>query len=361
MSALQEPLDITGLGLQSALGSDPEKVADAIAAHTIAARRPPEGMEPERCPLATRPMDLDRVALLGEKGVQYLNRASVMAIAAIRDAVAQSGIVTTPESAARMGIVLGTAMGSFRSISEFTREALTADPPYAVSPMMFPSIVLNAATAQAAIWLHLQGLNTTVSEGHLSGIMAMRYAAMAIRRGYTDAIAVGAVEELCPQTAWLRFRAIDPVGEGYHFGEGVACMMLERAGSPLTPGRTPLGRWLHSTVSTVGGKPRSAALADCITRCLREVEVAPEKITIIARQGVVEAGSNAAEDAALTQSVPTWARLEHVDVSQSLGDLYGAAGAAQLVMALVRLRRTGGLALVTSSSSDSVGCALLST
>ena len=82
----------------------------------------------------------------------------------------------TPELRAEreVGLVLGTTFCSVKTIAEFDRRGLQLGPSH-VSPLDFANSVINAAAGQTAIWHGLRGVNSTISAGEASGLLAIAY------------------------------------------------------------------------------------------------------------------------------------------------------------------------------------------
>jgi 3-oxoacyl-[acyl-carrier-protein] synthase II len=151
--------------------------------------------------IAYRPAYFETASLLGAKGIRTMDRTTALAVCTAKLLHGERPIADDAESQ-RLGFVLGTSTGSIRSTSDFTRESLVQERPFLVNPALFPNTVMNCAAGQCGIWFKARAVNATISGGRLSGLLAIKYAAQALRRGYADRLFTGAVEELCPQTAW---------------------------------------------------------------------------------------------------------------------------------------------------------------
>ncbi len=159
--------------------------------------------------------EFDTPRFLGPRGTRTMDRTTGLAVAAVGMALEHSGIDVEAQQA-RAGVVLGTSTGSIKSISDFTRETLVQERPYLVNPALFPNTVMNCAAGQSAIWHRLKGVNATISGGRLSALLALRYAGLAIRRGYADVLFTGALEEFCEQSAWTYHHTRSKLGRTWH-------------------------------------------------------------------------------------------------------------------------------------------------
>ena len=138
--------------------------------------------------------DFDAAETLGRKGTRTLDRMTAQVIATAGMVLA--GRDDSEAARARIGLVLGSSTGSVQSITDFTRDTFVRERPYLVNPADFPSTVMNNAAGRTAIWYGLRGPNSTIAAGHLTGLVALRYASRLIRLGYVDTLLVGAVEEV---------------------------------------------------------------------------------------------------------------------------------------------------------------------
>src|SRR6185436_16931218 len=114
-----------------------------------------------------------------------------------------------------VGLVLGTMYCSVHTISEFDRRCLQHRPSHA-SPMDFANSVINAAAGQPAISHRMRGVNSTVSAGEASGLLAIASAADLIRGGRAAALLAGGAEELCYESYLAFHRAGRLAGPGGH-------------------------------------------------------------------------------------------------------------------------------------------------
>lgn len=318
--------------------------------------------EPMPAPTAHVCTDLDVPALIGRKGTSFFDRATALALIACREAIEDSGTPHgDPQRQSRIGVALGTTVGSFRSSSDYSRETLVQDRPYLVNPVLFPNTVMNCAAGQTAIRYGLGGVNCTVAAGDLGFLGALRYGGTMVRRGYADAMLTGAVEELTPHTVWahhLRRRAGLP-------GEAAVAFMVEPPDVAADAGRRPLVHLAPVVIGYCpGGDPDRVgdALARSIGQALHLAGVGPDRIRWVAGPHGGP-GSERVEEAAVA-AVLGDRPMERVSVERVVGDCGAATGALQLAALLVRAAapdtpgEAAGL-LLGWSSEGAVGAAVV--
>ncbi len=147
---------------------------------------------------------------------------------------------TTPE---RVGIVIGTAMQGVSIISE-TQNDLSTGKHKRVSPRFVPKFIGNITAAQIGIEFGFCGPSYTVSTACSSGVDAISNAAMLLKSDDIDiCIVCGAEASLCPVVIDGLYsahalsernddpskasRPFDKDRDGFVFGEGGGCMVLE--------------------------------------------------------------------------------------------------------------------------------------
>jgi 3-oxoacyl-[acyl-carrier-protein] synthase II len=304
-------------------------------------------------------------AFLGSKGTRSMDRTTAMAVSAVGMALDHSG-VGPDVPRARIGLALGTSTGSIRSISEFTRETLTHERPYLVNPALFPNTVMNCAAGQSAIWHGLKGPNATISGGHLSGLLALRYAGLTLHRGYADVLVTGCVEEFCAETAWAWHHTS---AGGRPLGEGCAMFVVEPAERVAEQRRPPLAHVLGCEVGTYaaegadGARTHAAGLASCIHRVLERAGVGADEVDVVStsRRGVPVL--DGVERHGVCEALGRRAARHHLAVADRVGDTLSALGGFQLAAVLALFASTqphARHALITCiGQHGTTGCVLL--
>lgn len=325
-------LAITGCGVLSPAGIGLAPLAAALA----------NGGGPEESALA----DFDARQHLGRKGTAFLDRATALGLVACGQALEDSGLAVDDGNRHRVGVALGTTVGSFQSMSDYTRETLIEERPYLVNPALFPNTVMNCATGQSAIRYGLRGINATVAGGQLGILAVLRYAANALRRGYADAMLAGAIEELTPHRAW----AAEVTGAGPRVGEGAVVLVLEGRDAAVAAGRHVDAELLavragFSPGGTAAGMTRT--LAACIRRAMADAGVEPGQVAL------VTSGSPGDEAAARALGLVS---TEPVPVRPVMGECHALAAALQVSALLARHRDDPGrddrVSLVTAVTPE---------
>jgi len=299
-------------------------------------------------------VDFDIRARLGRKGTSALDRGTALALLAVGAAIDDGGLRLVDEDRRRIGVVLGTTVGSLRSTSDYSRETLVEDPPYLVNPVLFPNTVMNRAAGQSAIWYGLKGVNATLAGGPLALLHVLRFAGNTLRRGHADVVLAGAVEEFTPHAAWLAAHT----NPGAPAGEGAFVAVLRRADDCAAPD----AEILSVATGYAPGRPAdegAAALARCLSRALAQAGVMPADISLAVCGERADGVADQALDAALGS--PGARRLHGPEL---FGECSAAGGALALAAVLREHRddprRDGQLAVLVARTRDGgVGAAVV--
>jgi 3-oxoacyl-[acyl-carrier-protein] synthase II len=360
-------LAVTGCGVLSAAGVGPGALAAALSWGCIPeqnARGLGDDPLPPRAGYALS--DFQASAYLGRKGTTFLDRGTGLVLVACGRALEDSGLGVADESRHRIGVVLGTTMGSLKSMSDFARECLVEDRPYLVNPMRFPNTVMNFAAGQVAIWYGLKGVNATVAGGPLALFNALRYASNIVQSGYADVMLAGTFEEFTPHSAWAAYCA-EPSRNGAPIGEGAAVFVVERADWARGAGRRV---WAEVCAvvsgfgaSDGGGTATAGALSVCIARALASAKIEPSDLALVIRGGPDDAEDDSPEARALAMALPG-TRPVTCSIAKVLGECHAASGGMQMASLLALHREESGRdgrfsLLIGHSREGGVGAAVV--
>ena len=292
---------VTGIGSLSALGvGGGEVVAQALAAAAPA-------LGPVRAfSTAGGPSHLggevgDVTAYLEADERRRLPRISQLALVACRLAVRDAGL--EPGTIPGLGLVLGSQWGDFRS-SEAFASGFLARGPLGLSPLVFPSTVMNGMAAHAAIALGARGPMLTLNQAGIAGELAIARGASLIAAGRAAAVLAGGVDELSEILfrELARLAAISPTAaspaagaapegcrpfdrraNGTVAGEGATVLLLESAAAARARGARVYAElagaaWGNLPAPRHGVPPLGRRDPAVIHRALRQAGVAPDAV-----------------------------------------------------------------------------------
>lgn len=343
---------ITGAGVLSPLADSPAALHEALCAGRSALKDvelfPVDGLGSCR---AGEIRPFEPRDYLGERNLRPVDRTSRLLLSVAQRALDGSGWTAGLRAEREMGLVLGTTFCSVKTISEFDRRSLQLGPSYA-SPLDFANSVINAAAGQAAIWHGLRGLNSTVSAGEASGLLAISYGTGQIRAGRAAALLAGGAEELCYESFLGHQRAgrlcgssplpFDARRDGFSLSEGAALLVLEDAGEAAARGAAVLAEVLgHGSAFDPSGSEEGAgqAVARAVRIALEDAGIGPEGIDALSASANGSVRGDRAEAAGIAAVFGGRAAdLPVTAVKSMLGEALGASGGFQAVALLGTLR-----------------------
>jgi 3-oxoacyl-[acyl-carrier-protein] synthase II len=207
---------ITAVGVVSPIGVGEEAFFAALDAGTVAATVDSDGI------FAAKVGDFGAKQHIAPGSLRRLPRLSQMAIVAGKEALAKAAL---PYDSTRVGVVLGTGLGTLEETIHFMRGYLDGGPE-AASPLLFPSSVMNAAAGQLALECKLRGVNSTINHRDASPLSALTMACDLLTLGRADALLIGGVDELSAP-ALAGYKKLG--ASGMVLGEGAAMVVVERA------------------------------------------------------------------------------------------------------------------------------------
>jgi 3-oxoacyl-[acyl-carrier-protein] synthase II len=349
---------VTGMGLVAPCGNSPEEFFA-----NLAAGRSGIGVLREHSPrLATRigaAASFDGSAHFPAPRLRMLDRVSQLALVAARQALAGAALEWDDEQRATAGVFLGTGMGGAATTDE-GYDTLYREGSERIKPFTVLMAMNNAAASWIGIEHALLGPNLTFSTACSSSAVAVGEAWLRIRSGAARLMLAGGAEApltLGTLKAWEALKTLaveDPADasasckpfakdrSGLVLGEGAAVLVLEEWEHAQRRGAVVHGELVgyglatdaaHITRPSVEGQARAMKLA------LESAAVPPSAIAYINAHGTATLQNDAVETAAIRLVFGAHAERVAVSSTKSMhGHLLGAAGAVELVAALLAAR-----------------------
>lgn len=347
---------VTGLGLVSPHGDDPQHVFQALLRGESAIR--PVFPELAR-PAAAATLAFDETRWFTKLQLPGVDRVSQLAVAAAdlaaRDAGGLDGVDPT-----RVGVFSGCGMGGATALETAYRGGLQGRTP----PLTIPAFMPNAPASHVAMRLQAQGPVFTYSVACSSSAVAIAEAAKAVQRGEVDVAIAGGSEALIVPGVVMAWQAMQtlaafPAGDaqaaatavrpfavdrsGFSLGEGAAFVVLERGDCARARGArayAQLAGWGHSCDATHLTKPDPSGQARALRAALQAAGLQAADVGYCNAHGTATRVGDPIEREALAQ---VWGdRLDDLKVSSTKalhGHLLGAAGALEAVITVLALYR----------------------
>src|SRR5437660_2101845 len=231
---------ITGLGAVSPLGNDVETTWRGILAGESGAGPITQFNHAGYVVhFACEVKDFDATQWIDRKEARRMDRFAHLALAAARQAEADSGLDIAPE-ADRIGASIATGIGGIRSFQE-CYDTLIHRGPDRVSPFAIPSIIPNLGAGWVSIMLGTRGPLSSQCTACAASNMAIGDGLDAIRLGRADAMICGGTEAAINEVGMAGFGAMralsrrndDPVGASRPFDAGRDGFVMGEAGAVL--------------------------------------------------------------------------------------------------------------------------------
>jgi len=343
---------VTGIGIVSPHGDDPDRMFDALLRGESAVRP----IFPELAkPAAAAAVAFDESRWFTKLQLAGVDRVSQLAVGAATLAVDDAGgLDAAPE---RVGVYVGCGMGGAGALEAAYASGLRGG---RVPPLTVPAFMPNAPAAHVAMRHRAHGPVLTYSVACASSAVALAEAARAVRRGDVDvAIAGGAEALIVPGvvSAWQALQTLASFTEGqaatackpfaanrngFVLGEGAAFLVLEsterarRRGARVHADLAGSGLTCDATHLT---KPDSRGQQRALRAALADAGLAARAVGYCNAHGTATQIGDVVECDALRAVWGEACDRLWVSSTKALhGHLLGAAGALEAVVAILALR-----------------------
>jgi len=187
---------VTGIGILSPIGIGVEEFWRSCIAGRCGIK-PIQGFEVGhlRSHLGYQVEDPEYKRYIKPTNVRRMDRISRMVAASVKLAIQDAGLEMAEEDPERIGIMIGTGLGSSKTVDLFFRD-LVRNGPQEVAPLLFQTSVPNAICSHASIEFGIKGINTTFSHKEVSAESAIVHAFEALRRGKAEVVLAGGGDEI---------------------------------------------------------------------------------------------------------------------------------------------------------------------
>jgi 3-oxoacyl-[acyl-carrier-protein] synthase II len=285
--------------------------------------------------------------------VQYAHAATV-------EAVEDASLVVTPETAERVGVIIGSGIGGIKNIFE-TSVVIAQEGPRRVSPFFVPGSIINTCSGYEAIHLGAKGPNYSVVSACATANHAIADGFHVIRRDEADVMIVGGAEAginppglagFCAARALSKrndepekaSRPFDKQRDGFVLGEGAGIFVLEELEFALRRGARIYAEVLgcgmsgdayHITAPSENGEGAARAMK----LALKWSGVVPEEVGYINAHGTSTVLGDIAETQAIKSVFGAHAFKLAVSSTKSMtGHLLGAAAAIEAAFTILAMR-----------------------
>lgn len=192
--------------------------------------------------LAAQVKDFDPKQYMDPKAAKRMEQFCQYAVAATKEALADSGLNLENEDPYRVGVSVGSGIGSLQSV-EREHKKLLEKGPSRVNPLLVPLMISNMAAGNVAIQFGLKGKCINVVTACATGTHSIGEAFRSIQYGEADVMVAGGTEASITPIGVAGFTALtalstseDPLRAsipfdkergGFVMGEGAGVVVLE--------------------------------------------------------------------------------------------------------------------------------------
>ncbi len=282
------------------------------------------------------------------------------AIGSATQAIKDAGLDLEKENGERIGVVIGSGIGSLQAVQDSYRTFLKSGPSR-VTPFLIPKLIVNEAAGCVAINFGLKGPNSCVATACASGSHAIGDAFKIIERGDADVMVAGGTEGAVVEMGLAGFcalkalscrndeperasRPFDAERDGFVMAEGAGIVVLESLEHALERKAD-----IYAEIAGYGmscdayhitaPNPEGEGAASAIRLALNDAQVNPDDVDYINAHGTSTKLNDKIETLAIKTVLGDHAKKAMISSSKSMtGHLLGAAGGVEFIAACLTIK-----------------------
>lgn len=353
---------ITGIGFVSCLGMDINTVWNALLAGQSGIRRITSFDASEMpCQIAAEIPEFDPLTFISAKEARRMSRCSQFGLASAELAMRDANLNGEWDKPERVGVYFGTAIGGWDRAYEGL-ESYRVNGIARTNPFFLPSVLPNMPTFHVTQRFHALGPNSTITTACATGTQAVGEATQAIRNGWADVMISGGTEALIMDVILAGFaimralptsyntqpeqasRPFEAHREGFVFGEGSACLILENLEHARKRGANIYAEVTGFASSSdafhiAAPEPSGAGAVRTMERALGDAEINPGQVDYINAHGTSTTANDAMETKAIKSLFKDAAYKIPISSTKSMmGHPMGASGAIEAAVCALTIK-----------------------
>ncbi len=350
---------ITGIGVVSPLGIGHQDFWNNLVSGSSSIA-PIECLDLSKyeCKNGAEVKGLNPEEFLGRKGLRYLNKGTKFLGSSAKLAVDDARLEIDEELSNHTGILIGTSLGNFSQTTDYFHDIIM-EGPSELSPMQSYDVALNSSVNYVSVFFKMKSFARTISSGFTSGTDAIGNAVKLVQNGKAKVIIAGGVEQISLDLYMIFYlrkmlagtndtgneisMPFDKRRNGFIMSEGSYVFVVEEYDHALNRGARIYGE-ISGYGSLFSGSRKSDTenrikkAGNTMKLCIDDAGISPDDIDLINANGNSGKMSDLIESKAIKglfgkrgEEIPVHA------VKSTLGESYGASGAAQTVSALLSI------------------------
>ena len=353
---------VTGMGFITPIGNDQETVwsnmVEGVSGVGLISRFDTNGFDTK---IAAEVKGFNAEDYMDRKTARHVGRYCQFALAASKQALAQSGLVPGEMDPDDVGVIVSSGIGGMEEI-EKSHTALMERGPKRISPFTVPMMIADMAAGIVAIHTQSGGPNYAIVSACASGSHGIGEASEIIKRGDAVAMLAGGSEAtITPLTmgAFCQIKAtserndepekacrpFDIGRDGFVMGEGSVMLVLEEMEHAKKRGAKVLAEIAGYGASAdmyhfTAPQPEGKGAIRAMRKALKMSNVDPTEIGYVNAHGTSTKLGDVAETKAIKAVFGDHAYKLAVSSTKSVhGHLLGAAGAIEAAACILALNR----------------------
>lgn len=289
---------------------------------------------------------------LDPKAARRMDRFSQFAVTASKEAMADSGLDVEKEDCYRLGVSVGSGVGSLMGI-EREYDKMLEKGPGRIHPLSAPLVLGNMAAANVAMQHKFRGKCIDVVTACATGTNSIGEAFRSIQHGELDVVLAGGVDSSVSRFGVATFQALtalsyseDPLAasipfdkrrDGFVTGEGAGILVLEELeharnrGAHIYAEIAGYGATCDANHVTTPLEDGSAA-GMAMTLAMNDAGVKPEQVDYINAHGTSTVYNDLYETRAIKRAFSDAAYHVHINSTKSMiGHMFAGGGAVELI------------------------------
>ena len=344
---------VTGMGAITPIGNSVEEFWNGLKEKKV-------GIAPityfdttdYKAKLAAEVKDFDPKQFMDPKAAKRMEQFCQFAVAATRQAVEDADLDMSQEDPFRVGVSIGSGIGSLQSVEREYKKLLEKGPGR-VKPLLVPMMITNMAAGNVAIDLGLKGKCVNIVTACATGTHCIGEAFRTIKYGEADVMVAGGTESAITPIGVAGFssltaltketdktkasRPFDKDRSGFVMGEGAGIVVLEELQHAINRGANIFAEVVgygatcdayHITSPAEDG----SGAAKAMTLAMEEAGVKPEEVDYINAHGTSTHHNDLFETRAIKLALGEAAKSVKINSTKSMiGHLLGAAGGVEFI------------------------------
>lgn len=344
---------VTGMGAITPIGNSVEEFWNSLKEKKV-------GIGPISCfdttdykaKLAAEVKDFDAKEYMDPKAAKRMERFCQFAVAATKQALEDAGIDMEKEDPYRVGVSVGSGIGSLQAMEREHKKLLDKGPGR-VNPLLVPLMISNMAAGNVAIQFGLKGKCINVVTACATGTHSIGEAFRSIQYGEADVMVAGGTEASITPIGVAGFTALtalstvedparasipfDKERSGFVMGEGAGVVVLESLehaqarGAKIYAEVGGYGATCDAFHITSPAEDGSGA-AKAMEVAMADGGVKPEDVDYINAHGTSTHHNDLFETKAIKLALGDHAYKVKINSTKSMiGHLLGAAGGVEFI------------------------------